>query len=57
MLFRSVPDVFTDHGDPQKILASLGLDASGIQAAVQTRFNHWLGADVSPVPANLKLVG
>ena len=52
-----VPDVFTDHGDPQKILASLGLDASGIQAAIQTRFNHLLGADVSPVPANLKLVG
>ena len=57
VLRLGVPDVFTDHGDPQKILASLGLDASGIQAAIQTRFNHLLGANVSPVPANLKLVG
>ena len=57
VLRLGVPDVFTDHGDPQKILSALGLDAAGIQASVQKRFNHLLGADVAPVSANLKLVG
>ncbi len=32
------PDVFTEHGDPAKLLAMLGLDAAGIEQAVQRRF-------------------
>ena len=52
-----VPDVFTEHGDPQKILSSLGLDAQGIEASIQQRFAQFLKpADASGNPS-LKLVG
>jgi len=52
-----VPDVFTEHGDPQKILSSLGLDAQGIEAAIKQRFAQFLKpADVAGNPS-LKLVG
>jgi 1-deoxy-D-xylulose-5-phosphate synthase len=30
-------DEFTDHGDPAHLLSLQGLDAAGIQAAIQTR--------------------
>ena len=33
-----VPDVFTEHGDPAKLLAMCGLDAAGIEAAIVQRF-------------------
>ncbi|MFO1220385.1 MAG: 1-deoxy-D-xylulose-5-phosphate synthase [Burkholderiaceae bacterium] len=33
-----LPDQFTDHGDPAKLLALLGLDAAGIAQAIQRRF-------------------
>ena len=32
-------DEFTEHGDPAMLLAMQGLDATGIEAAVKTRFN------------------
>ena len=38
VLVLGIGDVFTEHGDPVKLLAELGLDASGIQAAIEKRF-------------------
>ena len=38
VLVLGVGDVFTEHGDPVKLLAELGLDAAGIQASIQKRF-------------------
>jgi 1-deoxy-D-xylulose-5-phosphate synthase len=32
-----LPDKFIDHGDPAKLLASVGLDAAGITASIQAR--------------------
>jgi 1-deoxy-D-xylulose-5-phosphate synthase len=57
VLRLGVPDVFTDHGDPAKIMSALGLDASGIEASVRGRFNHLLNADDKTNTGNLKLVG
>jgi 1-deoxy-D-xylulose-5-phosphate synthase len=57
VLRLGVPDVFTDHGDPAKIMSALGLDASGIEASVRGRFNHLLSADDKTNTGNLKLVG
>jgi 1-deoxy-D-xylulose-5-phosphate synthase len=33
-----VPDIFTEHGDPAKLLAMCGLDAAGIEASIVQRF-------------------
>jgi 1-deoxy-D-xylulose-5-phosphate synthase len=33
-----LPDKFIDHGDPAALLASVGLDAKGIAAAIRQRF-------------------
>ena len=38
VLVLGIDDVFTEHGDPVKLLAELGLDGAGIQAAIQKRF-------------------
>ncbi|MEY4435955.1 MAG: hypothetical protein RL175_910 [Pseudomonadota bacterium] len=38
VLVLGIGDVFTEHGDPVKLLAELGLDGAGIQAAIQKRF-------------------
>jgi 1-deoxy-D-xylulose-5-phosphate synthase len=42
VLLLGVADVFTEHGDPVKLMAELGLDAAGIQAAIQKRFITFL---------------
>jgi 1-deoxy-D-xylulose-5-phosphate synthase len=42
VLVLGVPDVFTEHGDPVKLLAELGLDAAGIQASITRRFLNLL---------------
>jgi 1-deoxy-D-xylulose-5-phosphate synthase len=42
VLVLGVPDVFTEHGDPVKLLAELGLDAAGIQASIAKRFLNLL---------------
>ena len=55
VLRLGVPDVFTEHGDPVKILCSLGLDATGIEASVRARFSLLLQA--AEPAAGLKLVG
>jgi 1-deoxy-D-xylulose-5-phosphate synthase len=38
VLNLGVADVFTEHGDPAKLLAELGLDAQGIEASIRRRF-------------------
>jgi 1-deoxy-D-xylulose-5-phosphate synthase len=38
VLVLGIPDEFTEHGDPVKLLAELGLDAEGIQRAIEKRF-------------------
>ena len=38
VLVLGIGDVFTEHGDPAKLLAELGLDAAGIQASIEKRF-------------------
>ena len=43
VLTLGVQDVYVDHGDPAKLLAELGLDASGIEASVRQRFASLLG--------------
>ncbi|KNH06839.1 1-deoxy-D-xylulose 5-phosphate synthase [Candidatus Burkholderia brachyanthoides] len=38
VLQLGLPDTFIDHGDPAKLLASVGLDAKGIAQSIRTRF-------------------
>jgi 1-deoxy-D-xylulose-5-phosphate synthase len=38
LLMIGLPDKFIDHGDPAKLLASVGLDGAGITAAIKKRF-------------------
>ncbi|MSQ65278.1 MAG: 1-deoxy-D-xylulose-5-phosphate synthase [Limnohabitans sp.] len=57
VLRLGVPDVFTDHGDPVKILSQLGLDASGIEYAVRQRFAPIINTEVATAAKGLKLVG
>jgi len=38
VLVLGIGDLFTEHGDPVKLLAELGLDAAGIQASIEKRF-------------------
>jgi len=38
LLHLGLPDEFIEHGDPAKLLALVGLDAVGIEAAVRKRF-------------------
>jgi 1-deoxy-D-xylulose-5-phosphate synthase len=55
VLRLGVPDIYTDHGDPQTLLSQMGLDATGIETAVRQRFGSVV---TSGTPAKgLKLVG
>src|SRR6185295_13098399 len=36
ILLLGLPDRFIDHGDPGRLLASVGLDAEGIQKAIRS---------------------
>jgi 1-deoxy-D-xylulose-5-phosphate synthase len=38
VLQLGLPDLFTDHGDPVKLLASCGLDGEGIAKSIRERF-------------------
>ncbi|SAK92653.1 1-deoxy-D-xylulose-5-phosphate synthase [Caballeronia hypogeia] len=38
VLQLGLPDAFIDHGDPAKLLASVGLDAAGIAKSIRERF-------------------
>ena len=37
-LVLGLPDVFTEHGDPAKLMAMYGLDAAGIEKSIRQRF-------------------
>ena len=45
VLVLGIGDVFTEHGDPTKLLAEMGLDAAGVQMSIQKR----CGARLSPL--------
>ena len=53
VLQLGLPDVFIEHGDPARLLALQGLDAAGIQAAIEQRYPA-LTAQGKPT---LKVVG
>jgi 1-deoxy-D-xylulose-5-phosphate synthase len=38
LLQLGLPDVFTEHGDPAKLLSMCGLDAAGIEQSIRQRF-------------------
>ncbi len=42
LLLLGLPDRFVDHGDAQQLLASVGLDAAGIERAIRSRFAELL---------------
>ncbi len=42
LLHLGLPDEFIEHGDAAKLLAGIGLDAAGIEAAVRRRFGSHL---------------
>ncbi len=45
VLNLGLPDVFIEHGDPAKLLASCGLDAIGIEASIRQRFASKASSD------------
>jgi 1-deoxy-D-xylulose-5-phosphate synthase len=53
VLQLGLPDVFIEHGDPAKLLALQGLDASGIESSIRARFGEFVERGA---PA-LKIVG
>ena len=40
VLTLGIADVFTEHGDPVKLMVELGLDAAGIRASITQKFPH-----------------
>ena len=52
VLNLGLPDIFTEHGEPAKLLASYGLDAAGIEQQIQRRF----AASPTVVPALVRSV-
>jgi len=40
VLLLGLPDRFIDHGDPSKLLASLGLDAQGIESSIRNALSE-----------------
>lgn len=40
VLMLGLPDKFIDHGDPAKLLSSVGLDAAGITASIKQRYQN-----------------
>jgi 1-deoxy-D-xylulose-5-phosphate synthase len=38
LLILGLPDIFTEHGDPAKLMAMYGLDAAGIEKSIRQRF-------------------
>ena len=49
VLQLGLPDTFIDHGDPARLLASVGLDGVGIERAVRARFDELLAPVVKAV--------
>ncbi|MBT9552467.1 MAG: 1-deoxy-D-xylulose-5-phosphate synthase [Hydrogenophaga sp.] len=44
VLQLGLSDVFTEHGDPARLMAAEGLDAAGIERSIRARFANVLGA-------------
>ena len=44
VLQLGLSDVFTEHGDPARLMAAEGLDAAGIERSIRARFADVLGA-------------
>ena len=44
LLHLGLPDVFIEHGDPARLMALQGLDASGIAQAIKTRYTSLVEA-------------
>ena len=42
VLTLGIADVFTEHGDPVKLLSELGLDATGIRASIAKKFPQFV---------------
>jgi 1-deoxy-D-xylulose-5-phosphate synthase len=42
VLTLGIADVFTEHGDPVKLMTELGLDATGIRASISQKYPHLL---------------
>ena len=40
VLLLGLPDRFVDHGDPARLLSSLGLDAQGIESSIRTALSE-----------------
>ena len=55
LLHLGLPDRFIEHGDPARLLALEGLDASGIEASVRQRFADLLA--LVPAAPSLQTVG
>jgi 1-deoxy-D-xylulose-5-phosphate synthase len=43
VLQLGLKDEFIEHGDPARLMALQGLDATGIEAAIRERFGAFLG--------------
>ncbi len=52
LLQLGLPDAFIDHGDQAGLLAEVGLDAAGIEAAARERFAGLFAAEQAPAAAN-----
>ncbi|HUH88395.1 MAG TPA: 1-deoxy-D-xylulose-5-phosphate synthase [Pusillimonas sp.] len=53
VLQLGLPDCFIDHGEQGALLASLGLDAQGIERSIQARFPGLLSAKTHNVPSSI----
>jgi 1-deoxy-D-xylulose-5-phosphate synthase len=49
LLSLGLPDLFTEHGDPGKLMAMYGLDAAGIEHSIRQRFGSRLRPTVELV--------
>ena len=57
VLVLGLPDAFIEHGDPARLLALQGRDASGIEASIRERFASLVLAAAGSEPvAGLRLV-
>ena len=54
VLVLGLPDRFIDHGDPGRLLASVGLDAEGIQKAITNVMSRVIYSDVKIDPMNAR---
>jgi 1-deoxy-D-xylulose-5-phosphate synthase len=50
VLALGLPDAFSEHGDPAKLLALYGLDAAGIEQSIQRRF----GSTPTLIPSSVR---